>query len=53
MAGQDNAQDIVARAQALIDEVQGQLAAADEFDHIVVNDDFSTAVDQLVELLGL
>lgn len=31
MAGQDNAQDIVARAQALIDEVQGQLAAADEF----------------------
>ena len=31
MAGQENAQDIVARAQALIDEVQGQLAAADEF----------------------
>ena len=31
MAGQDNAQDIVARAQALIDEVQGQLAAADGF----------------------
>ena len=32
---------------------QAELAAADEFDHIVVNDDFSTAVDQLVELLGL
>lgn len=31
MAGQENPQDIVARAQALIDEVQGQLAAADEF----------------------
>lgn len=31
MAGQDNPSDIVARAQALIDEVQGQLAAADEF----------------------
>ncbi|WP_298208963.1 hypothetical protein [Acidovorax sp.] len=31
MAGQENPQDIVARAQALIDEVQGQLAAADDF----------------------
>lgn len=31
MAGQDNPSDIVARAQALIDEVQSQLAAADEF----------------------
>jgi flagellar biosynthesis/type III secretory pathway M-ring protein FliF/YscJ len=31
MAGQDNQSDIVARAQALIDEVQGQLAAGDAF----------------------
>lgn len=31
MAGQDNPSDIVARAQALIDEVQSQLAAADDF----------------------
>lgn len=31
MAGQDNPSDIVARAQALIDEVQGQLAQADAF----------------------
>ena len=32
---------------------QEELAAAGEFDHVVVNDDFSTAVDQLVDLLGL
>ncbi len=31
MAGQDNPGDIVARAQALVDEVQGQLAQADDF----------------------
>lgn len=32
---------------------EGELAVADEFDHIVVNDDLGTAVGQLVELLGL
>lgn len=32
---------------------EAELAAADEFDHIVVNDDLGTAVDQLVDLLGL
>lgn len=31
MAETLNSQEIMARAQALIDEVQGQLAAADEF----------------------
>jgi len=32
---------------------EGELAVADEFDHVVVNDDLGTAVGQLVELLGL
>ncbi|MFT3832214.1 MAG: guanylate kinase [Micropruina sp.] len=32
---------------------RGELAAADEFDHIVVNDDVGRAVDELVDLLGL
>lgn len=32
---------------------EGELAAASEFDHVVVNDDLGTAVGQLVELLGL
>jgi guanylate kinase len=32
---------------------QAELAAADEFDYQVVNDDLGTAVDQLVDLLGL
>ena len=32
---------------------QAELAAADEFDYEVVNDDLGTAVDQLVDLLGL
>lgn len=31
MPGQDDHNDIVARAQALVDEVQSQLAAGDEF----------------------
>lgn len=31
MAAQDNSSDIVARAQALIEDVQRQLAQADEF----------------------
>lgn len=30
-----------------------EMAAADEFDHVVVNDDLGIAVGQLVELLGL
>lgn len=30
-----------------------ELAAADEFDHIIVNDDLGRAVDELVDLLGL
>jgi guanylate kinase len=32
---------------------RSELAAADEFDHIVVNDDVGTTVDELVSLLGL
>nr|WP_300149455.1 guanylate kinase [Propionicimonas sp.] len=32
---------------------EGELAAAAEFDHVVVNDDLGAAVGQLVELLGL
>lgn len=32
---------------------EAELAAASEFDHVVVNDDLGTTVDQLVELLGL
>ena len=28
-------------------------AAAAEFDHVIVNDDLGSAVDELVELLGL
>ncbi|MFT3862217.1 guanylate kinase [Micropruina sp.] len=32
---------------------QIELAAADEFDHVVVNDDLGRAVDELVSLLGL
>ena len=32
---------------------QVELAAADEFDHVVVNDDLGRAVDDLVSLLGL
>ena len=32
---------------------EGELAVADEFDHVVVNDDLGTAVAELVELLGL
>ncbi|MBK8446228.1 MAG: guanylate kinase [Micropruina sp.] len=32
---------------------RGELAAADEFNHVVVNDDLGTAVDELVSLLGL
>lgn len=30
-----------------------EVAAASEFDHTIVNDDLGTAVEQLVELLGL
>lgn len=32
---------------------EGELAVADEFDHVVVNDDLGTAVQKLVELMGL
>lgn len=32
---------------------RGELAAANEFDHVVVNDDVGRAVDELVDLLGL
>ncbi len=32
---------------------EGEMAVADEFDHVVVNDDLGTAVEQLVELMGL
>ena len=32
---------------------QVELAAADEFDHVVVNDDLGRAVDDLVSVLGL
>lgn len=32
---------------------EAELAIADEFDHVVVNDDLGTAVAELVELLGL
>jgi len=32
---------------------EGELAAAAEFDHVIVNDDLGSAVDELVELLGL
>ena len=32
---------------------KGELEAAAEFDHVVVNDDLGTAVDELVDLLGL
>jgi guanylate kinase len=32
---------------------EGELAAAGEFDHVVVNDDLGQTVDELVELLGL
>ncbi len=32
---------------------EGELAVADDFDHVIVNDDLGVAVDQLVELLGL
>jgi len=32
---------------------EAELAAADEFDHIVVNDDLGTTVAELVDLLGL
>jgi guanylate kinase len=32
---------------------EAELALASEFDHVVVNDDLGTAVEQLVELLGL
>jgi guanylate kinase len=32
---------------------EAELAAADEFDHVVVNDDLGTTVAELVDLLGL
>ena len=32
---------------------KGELAVAAEFDHVLVNDDLGTTVEQLVELLGL
>ncbi|MFZ0531382.1 MAG: guanylate kinase [Propionicimonas sp.] len=32
---------------------EAELAAAREFDHVIVNDDLGSAVDELVELLGL
>ncbi len=32
---------------------RSELAAADEFDHLVVNDEVGTTVDELVSLLGL
>ena len=32
---------------------KAELAAAAEFDHVIVNDDLGSAVDELVELLGL
>ncbi|MCW3157718.1 guanylate kinase [Micropruina sonneratiae] len=32
---------------------RAELAAADEFDHVVVNDEVGRAVDELVDLLGL
>jgi guanylate kinase len=36
-----------------LETAEGELAAAGEFDHVVVNDDLGQAVAELVELLGL
>ena len=47
--GTENEAEMTRRLQT----AQEELAAAEEFDHVVVNDDFSTAVDELVDLLGL
>ncbi|MGC3955779.1 MAG: guanylate kinase [Propionicimonas sp.] len=42
-----------AEMQRRLTTAQAELAAASEFDHVVVNDDLGTAVDELVDLLGL
>ena len=47
--GTENEAEMNRRLQTAAEE----LAAASEFDHVVVNDDFSTAVNELVDLLGL
>jgi guanylate kinase len=36
-----------------LDIARGELAAADEFDHIVINDDLDTAVVEILHILGL
>lgn len=36
-----------------LETAQTELAAAGEFDHVVVNDELGRAVDELVDLLGL
>ncbi|MGC3956244.1 MAG: guanylate kinase [Propionicimonas sp.] len=42
-----------AEMQRRLQTAHDELAAADEFDHVVVNDDLGTAVGELVDLLGL
>jgi guanylate kinase len=41
------------QVQRRLHTAAGELAAAGEFDHVVVNDDLGQAVAELVELLGL
>lgn len=45
--------ETVAQMERRLRTAEAELAAASEFDHVVVNDDLGTAVQQLVELLGL
>lgn len=45
--------ETAAQMQQRLRTAEAELAAAPEFDHVLVNDDLGTTVEQLVELLGL
>lgn len=47
--GTETAEQMARRLRTAADE----MAAISEFDHVIVNDDLGSAVDELVELLGL
>lgn len=45
--------ETAAQMQRRLRTAEEEMAAAAEFDHVLVNDDLGTTVEQLVELLGL
>jgi guanylate kinase len=49
----DRGAETPAQMSARLDRAKTELAAENEFDHVIVNDDLSRAVDDLVVFLGL